>query len=194
MLGREPRSNFAVRVRRSQTSAPAVIENPSHLDDGTPMPTTFWLCDPWLRKVVSTLESEFGVRNLETCIDPVKLEESHRRYEKRRELSRPVGETQRNTTLVSGGHSPSLPEATGGVGGTARGLKCLHAHLAWWLVEGSDPAGQWAAAQLTRRWRDEIPQLCALNDDGSFEVISWPTVSVTDSDAVEMSSQVAKRQ
>jgi len=34
------------------------------------------------------------------------------------------------------------------VGGTRRGVKCLHAHLAWWLAGGSDPVGAWTAGRL----------------------------------------------
>jgi hypothetical protein len=29
-----------------------------------------------------------------------------------------------------------------------RGVKCLHAHLAWYLVGGDDPVGRWVAEQL----------------------------------------------
>jgi exopolyphosphatase/guanosine-5'-triphosphate,3'-diphosphate pyrophosphatase len=39
-------------------------------------------------------------------------------------------------------------EAWGGVGGTARGLKCLHAHYAYHLAGGEDPVGAWVAARL----------------------------------------------
>ena len=37
---------------------------------------------------------------------------------------------------------------SGGVGGTRRGVKCLHAHLAWYLAGGDDPVGRWTAHQL----------------------------------------------
>ena len=40
------------------------------------------------------------------------------------------------------------PRPSGGVGGTRRGVKCLHAHLAWWLAGGDDPVGEWVAARL----------------------------------------------
>ena len=36
-------------------------------------------------------------------------------------------------------HAGALP--SGGVGGTRKGVKCLHAHLAWFLVGGDDPVG-----------------------------------------------------
>jgi hypothetical protein len=34
------------------------------------------------------------------------------------------------------------------VGGTRQGVKCLHAHVAWWLAGGNDPVGEWAAQRL----------------------------------------------
>ena len=27
-------------------------------------------------------------------------------------------------------------------------MKCLHAHLAWWLAGGDDPVGDWVAIRL----------------------------------------------
>jgi exopolyphosphatase/guanosine-5'-triphosphate,3'-diphosphate pyrophosphatase len=35
------------------------------------------------------------------------------------------------------------------VGGTRRGVKCLHAHYAWHLAGGQDPVGRWVAQQLS---------------------------------------------
>ena len=40
------------------------------------------------------------------------------------------------------------PRPSGGVGGTRLGVKCLHAHVAWWLAGGDDPVGAWTAAEL----------------------------------------------
>jgi hypothetical protein len=37
------------------------------------------------------------------------------------------------------------------VGGTRRGVKCLHAHLAHWLAGGDDAVGEWVAMQLDAR-------------------------------------------
>jgi exopolyphosphatase/guanosine-5'-triphosphate,3'-diphosphate pyrophosphatase len=39
-------------------------------------------------------------------------------------------------------------ETWGGVGGTAQGLKCLHAHYAYHLAGGDDPIGEWVALRL----------------------------------------------
>jgi hypothetical protein len=40
------------------------------------------------------------------------------------------------------------PRPSGGVGGTRQGVKCLHAHVAWWLAGGDDAVGDWVAARL----------------------------------------------
>ena len=40
------------------------------------------------------------------------------------------------------------PRPPGGVGGTRTGVKCLHAHYAWYLAGGDDPVGAWVARQL----------------------------------------------
>ena len=34
------------------------------------------------------------------------------------------------------------------MGGTRKGVKCLHAHYGWWLAGGDDPVGQWVADHL----------------------------------------------
>jgi hypothetical protein len=40
------------------------------------------------------------------------------------------------------------PRPQGGVGGTRNGVKCLHAHVAWWLAGGDDPVGRWVSEQV----------------------------------------------
>jgi len=122
-----------VRVRRRDGS-PAVIENAPVLDDGTPMPTRFWLVDAELRSAVSALEAAGGVRRAAAAVDPDALESAHRRYGAQRDAA------------VDPGHRG--PRPAGGVGGTRQGVKCLHAHVAWYLAGGDDPVGRWAAAEL----------------------------------------------
>jgi hypothetical protein len=133
LLGREPAGDFDVVVRR-KSGEPAVIANAPLLRDGTPMPTRYWLVDPKLREAVSTLESTGGVRAAEAGVDPEELAEAHRRYATERD------------GLLSPAHIG--PRPSGGVGGTRQGVKCLHAHLAWWLAGGEDPVGEWVADEL----------------------------------------------
>jgi uncharacterized protein len=133
LLGRAPACPFTVATRRPDGS-PVVIVNEPFLFDGIPMPTRYWLVDPVLRGAVSTLESQGGVRQAEAIVDPIALSMAHERYA-----------AERDRALASDHHGP---RPTGGVGGTARGVKCLHAHLAWWLVGGDDPVGAWTADRL----------------------------------------------
>ena len=49
------------------------------------------------------------------------------------------------------------PRPSGGVGGTRRGVKCLHAHYAWHLAGGDDPVGRWVGEQLAAGAGDRYP-------------------------------------
>ena len=133
LLGREPSGRFEVAVRTPEGS-PAVIRNAPLLDDGTPMPTRYWLVDRRLNEAVSRLESHGAVRRAEAEIDPKELAEAHVSY------------AQERDACLSGNHVG--PKPSGGVGGTRRGVKCLHAHFAWYLAGGDDPVGRWTASQL----------------------------------------------
>jgi uncharacterized protein len=135
LLGREPRGDFEVVVRASDGD-PVVLKNAPLLDDGTPMPTRYWLIGPDAVLRVSQLEATGGVRAAEAAIDAALIEDAHRRYAAERDA------------LVPDDHAG--PRPTGGVGGTRTGVKCLHAHYAWYLAGGDDPIGRWVADQLER--------------------------------------------
>jgi hypothetical protein len=111
-----------------------VIANAPLLCDGTPMPTRYWLVDPAIRAAVSTLEAAGGVKEAAAAVDPDALAAAHRRYAQERSL-----------LLQDAGDGP---RPAGGVGGTRTGVKCLHAHVAWWLAGGDDPVGAWVAMRL----------------------------------------------
>jgi hypothetical protein len=133
LLGREPQGPFEVVVR-DRDGRPVVIRNAPLLDDGTPMPTRYWLVGDRERLLVGRLEADTGVRRAEAAVDPDALAAAHRRYAAERDAALPDDH---------GGPRPS-----GGVGGTRRGVKCLHAHYAWYLAGGDDPVGRWVQEQL----------------------------------------------
>jgi hypothetical protein len=133
LLGRPPRGSFEVVVRTAEGS-PAVIRNEPLLDDGTPMPTRYWLVDPVISRRIDHLESSGGVRAAEAAVDPDELRAAHERYATERDAAIPPEHT---------GPTPS-----GGVGGTRVGVKCLHAHYAYYLAGGDDPVGRWVEDQL----------------------------------------------
>jgi hypothetical protein len=135
LLGRPPEGDFDV-VLRDGEGRPVVIRNSPLLRDGTPMPTRFWLVDPEVRRRVSALEAAGGVRRAAAAVDPDALARAHARYAAERDAALPPGHQG--------------PRPSGGVGGTRRGVKCLHAHYAWHLAGGDDPVGRWVDAQLSR--------------------------------------------
>jgi uncharacterized protein len=136
LLGREPQAEFEVVVR-SAGGLPVVIRNAPLLDDGTPMPTRYWLVEPELVVAVSRLESEGGVRRAASEVEPAALAAAHAAYA-----------AERDSALAAGHRGP---RPVGGVGGTGTGVKCLHAHYAWFLVGGDDPVGRWVDRQLARQ-------------------------------------------
>jgi hypothetical protein len=134
LLGRPPQADFDVVVR-SAAGTPVVIRNAPLLRDGTPMPTRYWLVDRDVSLAVSRLEAAGGVRAAEAAVDGDELRRAHDTYE-----------AERDRAL---GCSHKGPRPFGGVGGTRRGVKCLHAHYAYLLAGGEDPVGRWVAEQLS---------------------------------------------
>ena len=132
LLGRQPQGRFRVWVRNPDGS-PRVIRNDPLLADGTPMPTRYWLVAVADCLAVSRLESRGGVREAEAAVDGTDLERAHARYAAERDAALPADHDG--------------PRPSGGVGGTRTGVKCLHAHYAWYLAGGEDPVGRWVAAQ-----------------------------------------------
>jgi hypothetical protein len=134
LLGRPPQGPYEVVVR-SATGLPMVLRNGPLLDDGTPMPTRYWLVDPGLRVVIGRLEADGGVRRAEAEIDPGAIADAHARYAAERDAALPLDHVG--------------PRPSAGVGGTRQGVKCLHAHYAWFLADGDDPVGRWVDERLS---------------------------------------------
>jgi hypothetical protein len=135
LLGRRPRSDVEVVVRDA-SGGPVVIRNPPLLDDGTPMPTRYWLVGRAESRAVGRLEAGGGNAAAAAAVGADAVADAHRRYAAERDAALPSGHTG--------------PRPSGGVGGTRVGVKCLHAHYAWHLAGGDDPVGRWVAEQLGR--------------------------------------------
>ena len=133
LLGRAPQGDFEVVVRRTDGD-PVVVRNSPLLDDGTPMPTLYWLVGRDEYAAVSRLEAAGGVDAAEADVDPERLADAHATYAALRNAAIPAN------------HTGPVPSA--GVAGTRRGVKCLHAHFAWWLAGGDDPVGAWVAQRI----------------------------------------------
>lgn len=136
-IGRPLRAPSEVIVR-CHLGLPVVVEVPPVLDDGTPFPTRYWLSCPLARHRVGRLEGAGGVKRMEARAgaDPefgARLEAAHRRYAADRDALVPAD-------------APRRP--SGGVGGTTRGVKCLHAHYADTAAGNDNPVGEVVAAWI----------------------------------------------
>ena len=98
------------------------------------MPTRYWLIDPADVAAVSRLEAAGGVNTAEAEVNADELLAAHAVYA-----------TERDAHILA---EHSGPRPYGGVAGTRRGVKCLHAHYASWLVGNDDPVGRWVAGKL----------------------------------------------
>jgi hypothetical protein len=142
LLGREPQGAYTIAAR-DDNGEPRVIQNAPLLDDGTPMPTLFWLIGPDDIRRIGRLEAAGGVDAAEADTDPDELARAHASYAAQRDA------------LIPADHVG--PRPSGGVGGTRTGVKCLHAHWAWHLAGGDDPIGRWIADRIEQPG-DEGPE------------------------------------
>lgn len=133
LLGRQPGGAYEIVVRNDDGD-PVVLRNAPLLDSGRPMPTRYWLVGDHERRIVGRIESDGGVRRSEADIPAEDIDAAHERYRLEREAAIPPD------------HDGPRPSA--GVGGTRRGVKCLHAHYAWYLAGGDDPVGRWVAERF----------------------------------------------
>lgn len=123
------------------------------------MPTRYWLVGQEVREAVSRLEAAGGVRRFESQVDPAELAAAHERYAAERDVALPAGHRG--------------PAPAGGVGGTRRGVKCLHAHLAWLLAGGDDPVGRLVAAELAGS-APVVALDCGTNSTRVLVAVPWP--------------------
>jgi len=133
-LGRPLRAAAEVVVR-CPLALPVVTVVPPLLDDGTPFPTRYWLTCPLANRRIGRLEGAGGVKALERYAESepefgARLEAAHTRYAAERDQHVPEG------------HRPA---PSGGVAGSATGVKCLHAHYADHAAGNDNPVGEAAA-------------------------------------------------
>jgi exopolyphosphatase/guanosine-5'-triphosphate,3'-diphosphate pyrophosphatase len=133
-LGREPTTPFSV-VARCPGGHPLVIRNRPFDAEGRPFPTLFWLTCPDAVRAVARLEADgaIGMLNDRAETDGAFAEGlafAHDEY------------------ALERGRAAGGAAAFGGVGGTRRGIKCLHAHYANHIGGGADPVGAWVAERV----------------------------------------------
>jgi exopolyphosphatase/guanosine-5'-triphosphate,3'-diphosphate pyrophosphatase len=148
-LGRDPTTSFTVVVRCTG-GHPLVIRNAPLDAAGEPFPTTYWLTCPDVVRAVSRVESQGTIARLNERYDAdpafaAAVDAAHERYARDR----------------AGDLADAV--AWGGVGGTRRGLKCLHAHLAYHLAGGDDPVGAWVAERVLPVHTDRPGRVAAID-------------------------------
>ena len=151
-LGRRPTVPFTV-VARCPGGHPLVIRNAPVDEHGDPFPTTFWLSCPDAVRAVSRLEAEGWISRLNERLEAEPdfadaVASAHSEYARERARDDPRAERH------------------GGVGGTRKGLKCLHAHYANHLAGGDDVVGAWVAGTV-EPIHDERPGRVAAVDQGT---------------------------
>jgi exopolyphosphatase/guanosine-5'-triphosphate,3'-diphosphate pyrophosphatase len=155
-LGREPTVPFTV-VARCPGGHPLVIRNAPIDRDGHPFPTLFWLTCPVGVKAAARLESEgwvgrWNVRAEKDETLAIALATAHEEYARERSRGFPQA------------------RAWGGVGGAARGVKCLHAHYANHVAGGRDQIGAWVAGEIEPVHPDEKPGRVGVVDLGTNSI------------------------
>jgi hypothetical protein len=136
-LGRPLRSEADVVVR-CHLEVPVVTRVPPRLDDGTPFPTRYWLSCPLAVVRIDRIEAAGGVASMDQrrLSDPAfggRLVAAHERYRNERDAA----------LVLDAGPRPS-----GGIAGSNRGVKCLHAHYADHAAGNDNPVGEWVADQI----------------------------------------------
>ena len=152
LLGRRPQGDYEVVVRRCD-GWPVVLRNEPLLYSGRPMPTRFWLVDKALNKAIGQLESTGAIDRVEAEVARAELDAAHAAYAAERDA------------MVPQGHEGPAPY--GGVGGTRVGVKCLHAHYAYYLAGGDDPVGRWVDARLREVGKHFDPTKLAQHPTGA---------------------------
>lgn len=122
-------------VGRCPLGLPVTVSVPPVLDDGTPFPTRYWLSCPLARTRVGRLESAGGVKAMERWVESDPAVEARFRSAAARYAAERDGLVSKEAA-----HRPS-----GGVAGSERGVKCLHAHYADHQAGNDNPIGETVA-------------------------------------------------
>ncbi len=155
-LGREPRGLLGVSRFCVHGFPQVIVSRPvfAHTSEIEVFPTLYWLTCPYLCKEVAVLETDGLIAEFEKRIetDPdfaAAVEKNHGDYAKRRLDLIPEGVQERIKTDYPKRYKV-LAET--GVGGTRNptGVKCLHTHLADYLVHGENIIGRVTAELINK--------------------------------------------
>lgn len=144
-IGRQPSIEFSV-ASSCQFGWPAVIMNSPYGSTGEPNPNLYYLTCPYLRSSIARLEDQGLIDELQSWLDGdadaaaavCRAQESHRR-----DWTAAAGYGSRKFAI-----EPPRIAATG----DDLLLKCLHAHLAYYLVHPDYQLGSRIAGRLESAW------------------------------------------
>ena len=156
-LGRPPSIDFKV-ARECIFGWPAVLMSSVVTMAGSPNPNRYYLSCPFLRRRLAVLEDEGHIRRFEERIQAedglrasvMAAQEAHRREWGRQAAAFNL---KARSALIAGAARPTA-------------LKCLHAHMAWYLVHPDYQLGQQVAALAGEQWcADELCREALANED-----------------------------
>jgi len=160
-LGREPHNLIGIAKYCPFNKPAVIITDPFSREYGV-FPTTYWLSCPYLVKQVSRLEDKGIISELSKRLQDEQkfkreMKNAHRNYRQQR-LQYLSDEDSKNIANISHDIIKVLKES--GVGGIRdkKGIKCLHAHLADYLVNGQNPVGKLVWDKLD--WPQECDICC----------------------------------
>ena len=151
LLGREPHIDFSI-VLECPWGWPAVIFSEPFGFEGEPNPNLYYLVCPYLRREIARLEDTGLIRRLEKRLqdepelaaDLIKAQEAHMAIWKAAAVM---------ANPDSG--APAIPHPRIASSADDLLLKCLHAHLAWYLVHPDYLLGGIIAIELGDIWCDD---------------------------------------
>ena len=145
-LGRPPRA-FRRVVYRCPFGRPAVTEQAPYDAAGEPFPTTYYLTCPHAVAAVSRLEAAGGVERWTDAVarDPALAASLREANAHQRQLRAELAPEDR-------GRDDGSSLTLGIAGSTGRGLKCLHAHVAFALAQPGYALGERILAEVGSLW------------------------------------------
>ena len=162
-IGRKPRGFMEVASRCPMGMPETIVTSPlvpARRGLNTPFepfPTVFWLTCPGAIKAASRLEAEGWITKLEARLAQApeaqrEYEEAARSYAAFRQTLLTEDQLKWIKTYKPSWYDVICESGVGGIPQGNKGLKCLHAHYADYLVRGKNPVGRWVY-ELLSRWR-----------------------------------------
>jgi len=144
-LGRSPSISFEVAVK-CEYGWPAVIRNSPVNANGGPNPNLYYLTCPWLRRRLARLEDADYIDEMQHLMridnklhsDTLRAQKQHAAEFREARAACGAGQTS-DETWIAGARKPDL-------------LKCLHAHMAYFLVHDDYILGSRIAGTVGRLW------------------------------------------